>query len=71
MADPDKGPVWVLKLDVVDAFHISMIQLSQVEDFAYIIHRQPTAIVLSSELIWCYLWDRWNHPSSSDRYQIH
>ena len=36
-SDPDKGPVRVSNMDVIDVYHRGMLQPSQVGDFAYVI----------------------------------
>ena len=40
-ADPDKGPVWVSKLDATNSYHLSTLQPSHVGTFAYVVPSAP------------------------------
>ena len=40
-ADPVQGPVWVSKLDVIDAYHRGTVKLEQVGAFSYIFPSAP------------------------------
>ena len=57
-ADPTKGPVWVSKLDVTDAYHCGRLQLSQVGAFACVLPWAPDddCIIICVDLVLTMGW---------------